>query len=246
MEEGLAVSAGTFVFFWSGFQLRNFDFVVRLCFSFAFILLQHSFSSAQTMEHLTGGDSSVTRIVTFGTSLTARGEWQSLLSSKLSHCLAKPVPVEIAAQSGATSDWGVEHIEDVVKLRPDIVIIEFYGNDAALFRLISVAHSRENITRILKAFREELPGVRLIIQIMNPFSGMRGMARPFIDSYIEAHKQEAAAIGAEIVDHRPRWLTMSASQLAEAIPDGAHPTAAAAAAVIVPALARQIGGPSCS
>jgi acyl-CoA thioesterase I len=239
-------SLGECLYFCRHFQLRNFDFVVRIWLSFVFIILQHSFSSAQTMEHLTGGDSSVTRIVTFGTSLTARGKWQSLLSSKLSHCLAKPVPVEIVAQSGATSDWGVEHIEDVVKLRPDIVIIEFYGNDAALFRLISVAHSRENITRILKAFREELPGVRLIIQIMNPFSGMRGMARPFIDSYIEAHKQEAAAIGAEIVDHRPRWLTMSASQLAEAIPDGAHPTAAAAAAVIVPALARQIGGPSCS
>ncbi len=184
-------------------------------------------------------------IVTFGTSLTARGGWQAPLKDKLSACLHGPVSVRTVAQSGATSDWGSNHVAEVVRLQPDIVVIEFYANDASLHRFISVRHSRETIAAILTRLRAELPQARLIVQVMNPFSGMRGMIRPFLESYIHAHLEEAEAHGAEIADHRPAWAALPAAVLASSIPDGAHPLLKAASGVIVPTLARLIGGPGC-
>lgn len=208
-----------------------------------FLTCLPSLSAAQTETRAVG--SAAMTVVTFGTSLTARGGWQAPLAQKLSSCLAKPVSVEIVAQSGATSDWGLAHINGVVNLRPDIVVIEFYANDAKLFSGVSVSRSRQNIGEILTRLKEELPHARLIVQIMNPISGIRGMLRPFMESYVQAHLRQAEALGAEIVDHRSTWLKMSKAELAEAIPDGAHPALAPAATVIVPALARQIGGALC-
>ena len=184
-------------------------------------------------------------IVTFGTSLTARGGWQHALAERLSSCLRKPISVDIVAQGGATSGWGLDHVKEVVRYRPGIVLIEFYANDATIHRFISVERSRQTFAEILARLRAELPDARLIVQIMNPFWGVRRMARPFLDSYIEAHLQEAVLHKAEIVDHRPAWSTLTSSALATAIPDGVHPLSATATAIIVPTLGRLIVGSSC-
>lgn len=187
----------------------------------------------------------VGKLVVFGTSLTARGGWRAPLATRLSSCLKRDVSVSMVARSGATSLWGLEHVNEVVQLRPDVVVIEFYANDAALNRMVTLGRSRETIDGILTELRQRLPRARLIVQVMNPFSGIRGMIRPFVDNYIDAHLAQAKHHGAEIVDHRPVWLAMPASELANAIPDGAHPLPDAAAKVIVPSLARQIGGTDC-
>jgi hypothetical protein len=41
----------------------------------------------------------------FGSSLTARGNWQDLLKITLSRCLGRPVRVATVAQREATTDW---------------------------------------------------------------------------------------------------------------------------------------------
>ena len=184
-------------------------------------------------------------IVSFGTSLTARGGWQASLAKQLSSCLGRPVSVETVAQSGATSAWGLDHIDAVMRFRPDVVVIEFYANDAAIHRFTSVRQSRETIAKILVRLKAELPQARLILQVMNPFWGTRRMIRPFLDSYIDEHLREAAVQNVEIVDHRPVWSALGSEMLATSIPDGAHPLSNAASTVIVPTLARQIGGSGC-
>ena len=184
-------------------------------------------------------------IVTFGTSLTARGGWQVPLAEKLSSCLGWPVSVKMVAKSGAPSSWGLTHVEDVIRLKPDVVLVEFYANDAALNRFTLVSTSRETISAILTALRHGLPDVRVIMQIMNPVSGPAGLVRPYFNRYIDAHAQQARANGVDIIDHRKRWASLSSTDLAKAIPDGVHPTPDAAASIMVAPLAEKIGGAGC-
>ncbi|AIC28575.1 SGNH family esterase protein [Rhizobium etli bv. mimosae str. IE4771] len=185
------------------------------------------------------------KIVAFGTSLTARGGWQAGLEAKLAACLQRPVRVDSVAKSGETSAWALSQLDRVVAEEPDIILIELYANDATLHRLVSLAQSRKNIGDILDQLHRRLPRARIILMAMNPFSGLRGLIRPFVGSYIAAHQAEAERRGLEFVDHRPGWERLSADDRAAAIPDGAHPRPEAATRIIVPALLGHIAGRDC-
>ncbi|MBX5183333.1 SGNH/GDSL hydrolase family protein [Rhizobium sp. NZLR3b] len=185
------------------------------------------------------------KIVAFGTSLTARGGWQSSLETALAACLQRPVTVESVAKSGETSLWALTQIDRVIAEQPDIVLIELYANDAALQRFVSLAQSRKDIGDILDQVRLRLPHARIIVMAMNPFSGLRGLIRPFVGSYISAHEAEAQKRGLEFVDHRPNWQRLTSGDLAAAIPDGAHPLPDIASKIIVPELVKHIAGGNC-
>ncbi|KPH08683.1 SGNH/GDSL hydrolase family protein [Rhizobium acidisoli] len=185
------------------------------------------------------------KIVAFGTSLTARGGWQPALETRLAACLQRPVKIESVAKSGETSLWALTQIDRVVAEQPDIVLIEFYANDAALQRFVSLAQSRKDIGDILDQLRQRLPQARIIVMAMNPFSGLRGLIRPFVGSYISAHRAEAEKRGLEFVDHRPNWRRLTPGDLAAAIPDGAHPLPDIASEIIVPELVKHIAGGNC-
>lgn len=180
------------------------------------------------------------RMVTFGTSLTARGGWQEPLREQLEKCLARPVQISVIAQSGSTTEWALTEVDDVVTAAPDIVLIEFYANDAALNRFMTVGRSRANMETILDRLRKGLPNARIVMMIMSPISGVRGMIRPFLASYIEAHREAAEQRGIEVVDHTSGWSKLSPSELDAAIPDGSHPLPDVAAKIIVPTLVREI------
>lgn len=186
------------------------------------------------------------KIVAFGTSLTARGGWQGALADKLSGCLGWPVTVDTVAKSGAPSSWGLEHVAEVIRLKPDVVLIEFYANDAALNRFTSVSTSGDTIGTLFSSLRRGLPNARIIMQIMNPVFGMAGVARPYFSRYIDAHVRQAKANGVDVIDHRNRWTSLSQGELVKAIPDGLHPTPEAAASIMVGPLAQKIGGMNCS
>lgn len=192
------------------------------------------------------GQKRPSKIVAFGTSLTARGGWQGPLAERLTSCLGWSVVVDTVAKSGAPSSWGLGHVDDVIRLKPDVVLVEFYANDAALNRFTSVSTSSDTIGALFSSLRHGLPKARIIAQIMNPVSGLAGMARPYFGLYIDAHLRQARANGVDIIDHRKRWMSLSGNQLAKAIPDGLHPTPEAAASIIVGPLAAKIGGAACS
>jgi hypothetical protein len=180
------------------------------------------------------------KIVTFGTSLTARGGWQEPLRAALSTCLSRPVEISIVAKGGATSQWAVGETDAVVNKAPDVVLVEFYANDAALNRFMTVSASRRNVATVLDDLRQRLPRSRILVMAMNPFSGMRGWIRPFEDSYVDAHREEAERRSMEFVDHRPAWKNLDGDDLSAAIPDGVHPLPEKAADVMVPTLVERL------
>ena len=185
------------------------------------------------------------RIVAFGTSLTARGGWTGALEAALSRCLERPVAVSTVALSGATSNWAVSVVDRVISQSPTVVLIEVSVNNASLHRFVSVDRSQQNLARIVDRLRERLPRLRIIEMAMNPVRGIRGLIRPFLDRYIDGHRDLAWEEGIEFVDHRRAWRRLSEKRLATAIPDGAHPMPEAAAAVIVPALVARIAAGNC-
>lgn len=172
------------------------------------------------------------RIVSFGTSLTNRGGWQVPLQTSLSACMNRPVEVLTVAQSGATSDWAVSHLDDVIQLKPDVVLIEFYANDAAVNRLVTRTRSRTNIELVFDRLKTELPQTRVIMTRMNPMAGMRGSMRPLLEWYIDMQRNEALKRSFEYVDYYVGWSTLTEKELEAAIPDGLHPHPDIAARII--------------
>lgn len=184
------------------------------------------------------------KIVTFGTSLTKIGGWQEPLRKALASCTKQEVKIEVIARSGVTSDWAVSHVDQVISAAPDIILIEFYANDAALNRYLTLAQSRSNMEIVMDELKAGLPKTRVISMVMNPMFGMRGWIRPFLGSYISAHRDIAFSHGFEILDHTAGWSRLSAQALVGAIPDGVHPSAEAASSVMVPTLVDAIA-PTC-
>lgn len=186
------------------------------------------------------------KIVALGTSLTARGGWQPALEEALARCLSRPVEIATVAKSGATSDWAAANVGAVVAAHPDVVLVEFYANDAALNRFTSVARSRANMEGVLDTLRSSLPRARIVLMGMNPMHGLRGTIRPFIESYAEAHRTLALSKALSFVDFRPIWRRRGDAWLSQAIPDGTHPTPAAAAEIMVPTLVAELSGGPCA
>lgn len=184
----------------------------------------------------TGATADELRVVTFGTSLTARGGWQEALRHQLAERLERPVVVSTVALSGATSDWAVGAPPRVVAERPDVVLVEFHANDGALNRLVTPAHSRANMDTIVATLRRECPDALVVVMAMNPMHGLRGAVRPFMSRYVDAHRAVAADHGVLFLDHGPAWARLSTAERDAAIPDGAHPLPEAAISVIVPGI----------
>ncbi|KQT61787.1 MULTISPECIES: SGNH/GDSL hydrolase family protein [unclassified Aureimonas] len=183
------------------------------------------------------------RILAFGTSLTARGGWQVPLRTAMALCLKRPVEVETVALSGSTSRWALTQVKEVANHRPDIVLVEFSANDAALDRFLSLGESRKNMAHVFDELRTALPEARVYSMGMNPIIGLRGFVRPFLGDYVEAHRRLAADRGFGFVDFRPFWGAMPDGELEAAIPDGSHPDPAVASTIIVPELVRHLAGP---
>jgi lysophospholipase L1-like esterase len=185
------------------------------------------------------------RVVAFGTSLTARGGWQQALETQLARCLRMKVDVVTLARSGAGSDWGVQSVASVVEADPDVVLIEFSANDAALHRGVGFDKSRDNIRAIVGTIRERRPDARIFLMAMNPAYGWRKLIRPYLDAYYDSYRPLSQELKIGFVDHRPAWKALTETELQSAIPDGVHPDPKVAATLIVPNIVRAVAGSSC-
>lgn len=185
------------------------------------------------------------KIVTFGTSLTVRGGWQEPLRRALSACRDAEVTIINLAKSGMASDWGVTQIDKVLAEKPDIVLVEFAVNDAALDRFLSLAASAANIEAIVTRLKagESKPAIH--VMAMSPVSGLRGWIRPYLAQYEDRHAEIARRLGAGFIDHRPAWAKLSADEIATAIADGTHPDPATAGRVMLPGLMQALAGADC-
>ncbi|MGE0005865.1 MAG: SGNH/GDSL hydrolase family protein [Parvibaculaceae bacterium] len=191
-------------------------------------------------------DAETLKIVTLGTSLTAKGGWQGALRRSLGACRNKTVSVVNLARSGMTSEWGVTQVEKVLAERPDIVLVEFAVNDAALTRFVSFRRSSANMVEIISGLLAGKTSPAVYVMAMNPVSGLRGMIRPWLDDYVALHAAIARKLGAGFIDHRPAWARLSPEEIDRAIPDGTHPDPEVASRVMVPVLVHALAGGNCS
>lgn len=187
----------------------------------------------------------VVKVVTLGTSLSARGGWQEPLQRALGACLNKEVTVVNLAKSGMTSEWGLTQIDKVAAERPDVVLVEFAVNDADVTEFMSLSRSAGNMARIVSSLRESETRPAVYVMAMSPVSGLRGMIRPFLAQYEEMHAAVARKLGAGFIDHRPAWARLSDEEIEAAIPDGTHPDPATTSRVIVPGLVHALASSGC-
>ena len=184
-------------------------------------------------------------IAALGTSLTARGAWLERLPAALEPLVRRPVRALDFARVGATSRWGLAVVEEAARVGPDIAIIEFASNDAALHRRVSLAESAANLTAIIRCLRTANEAIRLYLMTMSPAIGLRGLIRPRLARYYDLYPSVAARERTGLIDNRPDWEALPPETKARALRDGAHPTAEFATSItlanIVRVLARDLG-----
>ena len=184
-------------------------------------------------------------IVTYGTSLTAGGDWVAQVGAALEKKFPKLVTLVNSAQGGMWSKWGVDNLEArVIAKKPDVVFIEFSINDAYLEYKTSPEEARRNLEAMIDRTRAALPGSEIILMVMNPPTGEHLERRPKIADYEQVYREVAKARALRLIDHSANWqvvLKAGEAQWRTLVPDGIHPNAAGAQQVIVPHLLKSIG-----
>jgi|TARA_R110002020_G_scaffold47754_2_gene136206 acyl-CoA thioesterase-1 len=174
------------------------------------------------------------RIVAMGTSLTANYTWPGAMEKLLSACLGVPVDLTVVAKAGQTSDWGAANLQRVIAARPDAVLVEFIANDSDLRHHLSPRRSLVLHTEIIDRIRAALPDTRILLIGTNPVFGLRRLLRPRMGAYLANYAALAdrdPAIG--LLDMAPYWRQRwGDSDPRRDLPDGLHPQAAAASAVM--------------
>ncbi len=180
------------------------------------------------------------RVTLIGTSLTSRPGWPESLEHRLAKCLGVDVIITRIARAGMNSDWGVAQLEVINQTRPDLVTIEFSGNDADVYDGISLAKSEENHRRLIAGLRSTRPDLPIILMVMSPKYGLSSLMRPLLPRYMAIYPTLAAQLDTGLLDFYPRWLVRPWRERGLQI-DGQHPAPIIAAEVMVPVLVGYIG-----
>jgi acyl-CoA thioesterase I len=180
-------------------------------------------------------------IAALGTSLTARGAWLEALPTALEPVVRRRVEAVNFARVGATSRWALAVAGDAARVRPDIAIVEFATNDAALHRRVSLAESGANLTAIVRCLRSADRDIRLYLMTMSPVIGFRRLLRPGLERYYDLYPRLAARERTGLIDNRPDWAALPPATLARALPDGSHPTAEFSASITLANVVRTLG-----
>ncbi|MGF1444942.1 MAG: SGNH/GDSL hydrolase family protein [Pikeienuella sp.] len=182
-------------------------------------------------------------ILLLGTSLTRRGDWPSRLAARLSACVQREVSVRRIARPGAASDWGTRRLREALSAaggaQPDILVIEFTINDAALHR--GRALTRSKADHLLMIDAAQAAGVSVFLATMSPAAGPRGWVRPGHGAYIDLYRALARARGLGLIDTISAWDALPPGIRRTWLPDGLHPTDEAMRAIAVPAFAASLG-----
>ena len=197
-------------------------------------------------------------VVAFGDSITAPSpdmpacqRWPALLEDGLRVCLA-PLPVRVvnAGVGGNTSREGLARIEpDVLRHQPDMVLVQFGGNDATpdRDRHVHLVEYAANLAAI-RAHLQPLAGCAMVLVTFPPVIDARHSWRETFaavggqDAFVEAYRCVTRDYARQ---HRLDLFDLDAVIRADpdsfVLPDGVHLSPAgnrAAAAALVPLVAR--------
>lgn len=189
-------------------------------------------------------------VVFYGTSVSTGG-WTNLvareLTDKYGKDLVKPV---FSGMPGNQSRNGIANLKGkVLDNKPDAVFIEFAINDAHKKFGITPQESKENLLKMIKTLREQNPKVEIILSTMNDVIDVNGKTsgtdRPQLAEYYQGYRDVAAEQKCLLVDHYKNWLELKKKDEAtfkRYLPDGLHPNADAAKALILPAVMQVLTG----
>lgn len=212
---------------------------------------------AGLITRLDGGEP--TKIVLFGTSLTAGYLWGEQLESWLDTRYPGLVTMVNSGMSGKNSKFGRANlVAKVLEHKPDVVFIEFAINDAGVIEWettatpkVTVAQARENLVYMITQIQEQNPEVVIILQTMNvpwdsPYgSGISKSIRPKIADYYQMYRDLSSERGLMLVDHHPNWLKLKKDHpltFQLYVADGVHPTSDGLREVMLPLLESQLAG----
>ena len=194
------------------------------------------------------GDKQVLRILILGTSLTSRGSWPEEVEARLGACAAAPVVVTRLARAGATSSWGLRALNDyfnhVGSKKPDVLIVEFSGNDASLYHGFPLYVSQKNHLNILDLARNK--GVDVFLATMSPAWGINALERPGQGRYHALYRKLAAQEHVGLIDTVPTWADLPLVERSAFVPDGLHPSEDAMRAIAVPAFVEALKPFACT
>lgn len=170
-------------------------------------------------------------IACIGTSLTFQGVggWQENLRNRLRALTPRPVRIYDFGVPGATT-VSAPSLSIPGRMRPRVALIEYGVNDAYTPSGISVSTFQANLSVMVDAYLAQQPGSSIFLMTMNPVIGSYAANFPSLLAYYQAVRDVATAKGVGLIDNYPDW----GSPTADDIPDGLHPTPAAAAQVLVP------------
>jgi acyl-CoA thioesterase I len=200
-------------------------------------------SPSTTVEHLREGQNQ--KIVCYGTSLTAGGAWVNQLAEALDSEYPKLATVINSGQGAMWSKWGVENVvERVVKLDPDLVLIEFSINDAYLEYDTSVTQAQKNLEVIISTIRTNNSDTEIVLMIMNPPLGIHLKRRPNITNYEAMYRKLASSLNLRLIDCSRSWQSLIAQKpriWQQLVPDDIHPNELGCASMVTPCVLRGLG-----
>ena len=185
-------------------------------------------------------------LVTYGTSLTAGGAWVGQLKGILVKKYGDKITVTNSGKGGMWSKWGLDNLEQsVLQKNPDTIIIEWAINDAFLKYQTSVEQARKNLEEMIDRILKQNPQCEIILMTMNPPIREHLERRPEIEKYYQMYRDVAAARKLRLIDHNLKWkeiLEKDKAKFEALVPDGIHPNAEGAKAVITPAIEASLFG----
>lgn len=173
-------------------------------------------------------------LVALGTSLTAMSRWPKLVCERLAACRGRPVELAVFARPGANSSWGLTQLASIGAIGPDILLVEFAANDAALHRGLRMSESEANLRRIISTVRRSNAGAEIAIISTNPVRGLRGWVRPWLRDYFAINRKVATDLKVQCINVEATWLARP--NIALDIPDGLHPDEAVATRIMSQAI----------
>lgn len=217
-------------------------------------------AAATLIENLKNGEpqvvvaygTSLTANATTGTAASARaGQWVNDLRNWLEADYPGLATVINSGQSGKASNTGVQLLSSAVLSKsPDVVIIEFSMNDAfVLFGVngntntvdanppITLARAKSNLESMIASIKAQNPFAEVILMTMNVAYNTASnpiTRRPDLASYYQVYRDVAAEQNLLLVDNYETWKGIHDADFnlyKTYVPDGVHPSAAAATLV---------------
>lgn len=185
------------------------------------------------------------RLAILGTSLSSHAAWPDALAARLADCVPAGIAVTRAARPGATSRDGLQSLHGLTvgTAPPDLLLVEFSGNDAAIRHALTLPASRDRHQRIIAQARAA--GTEVILMTMSPAFGLNAVERPGLRRYQALYRDLARETGAGLIDSLPAWQALPAEDRARLMPDGLHPTDAGQEAVLLPLAEAALRGLIC-